>query len=75
MLTFIKCPICSGHENISPEAADALAKAIESWVIAAESRPHMLPDAPIAELENIRNVILNRAERRPKSRAIDPLLL
>lgn len=74
-LQFITCPICSGHEKISPEAADALAHAIESWVIAAESRPHMFPNAPIAELENIRNVILNRAERLPSPKPIDPLLL
>jgi hypothetical protein len=75
MLTFIDCPICSGAEKISPEAADELAKAIQGRLDAFEARPHMFPDAPIAELENIRNVILNRAERWPKSRAIDPLLL
>lgn len=74
MLNFINCPICAGHEKISAEAAYAIAQAIASWVIVAEGRPHLFPNAPLTELANIRNAILNGAERR-SIKPIDPLLL
>lgn len=70
MLNFIQCPFCAGLEKVSPEAADALAN-----LIAQRSNGGMKNFVQI-ELDNIRNHILNVAERRPKNRKpIDPLLL
>jgi hypothetical protein len=71
-VNFISCPICSGHEQISADAADALAD-----LIGQRSNAGMHSSVQ-TELENIRNTILNMEERRPKrtkKSAIDPLLL
>jgi hypothetical protein len=70
MIEFITCPICSGHEKLSAEAADRLATAIYNSIHGWTGN-----EPWVAELENIRNVILNRAERRLGKHAIDPLLL
>lgn len=73
MLNFIQCPICSAHEKIGADTGTALAQAIDAWLSVA--RPH----APVAEMENILNLILNTRERQPKKpkphKPIDPLLL
>lgn len=64
-LSFVKCPCCCGHEVISAAAADRLATLID---ISMDSEP-----APIrAELENIRNSILNFQQHEAID--IDPLL-
>lgn len=62
----VQCPLCAHSETISAEAADALADAIRLFM-----HDKMAP-AVVTELENIRNHILNQAER---ATPIDPLLL
>lgn len=59
-MNFINCPLCSGGEKISPEAADRLAGMIYN------SMQGWSTDDPLyIELWNIRNTILNRAQREP----------
>ena len=67
VLSFVKCPFCSGHEAVSPEAAALIEQAIRYEL---HERGSELSPALIAELENIRNVILNTQERE----TVDPLL-
>jgi hypothetical protein len=69
MTDFINCPLCSGHENVSREAASAIEEAIDNYL---KSNEHgYLSAAARCELENIRNVILNTQDRE---KPIDPLL-
>jgi hypothetical protein len=74
MFEFVTCPICSGHEKLSAEAAHELERMLQVWLDKFDGFGTKEP-ALVAEMTNIRNVILNRAERRPKKSAIDPLLL
>jgi hypothetical protein len=67
VFSFVKCPFCSGHEAVSPEAAALIEQAIDYEL---HERGSELSPALIAELENIRNVILNTQERE----TVDPLL-
>jgi hypothetical protein len=62
---FVKCPFCSGHEAVTPQVADVIGEMIGTVLATAPN----WPKEAIAELENIRNVILNMQER-----AVDPLL-
>jgi hypothetical protein len=77
VFSFVKCPFCSGHEAVSPEAATLIADLINSEIndLRRGDEPPDIPKADIpkavkAELENIRNVILNTQERE----TVDPLL-
>jgi hypothetical protein len=72
MISFINCPFCSGHETVSSEAAALIADLINSEIndFRCGDEPLNIPKAVKAELENIRNVILNTQERE----AVDPLL-
>ena len=67
VFSFVKCPFCSGHEAVSPEAAALIEQAIDYEL---DERGTSLSPALIAELQNIRNVILNTQERE----TVDPLL-
>ena len=58
MFNFIKCPFCSGHEAVSPVAAEHIGQLIASSLFGMA--PH---DPRKAELENIRNTILSYQER------------
>ena len=60
MLNFIRCPFCAGHESISAEAAKSIELMIHRWLETNVVRDHLA-----AELENIRNAILNQQERAP----------
>jgi hypothetical protein len=66
---FIKCPFCSGHEAVSPEAAERIAGMIYN------SMDGWPEDSPLAtELWNIRNAILNTQEReQPREEYTPPL--
>lgn len=64
-VSFIKCPFCSGHEAVSPEAADVIAALIEKY-----TRGSVVFELE-TELLNIRNHILNAQERTAE---VDPLL-
>lgn len=71
MTDFINCPFCCGHEAVSREAAhiikEAIALHLHRW-------RETLPDSVVCELENIRNVILNHAERaEPAERYTPPI--
>ena len=72
VFSFVKCPFCSGHEAVSPEAAALIADLINSEInyLRRGDEPPDIPKAVKAELENIRNVILNTQERE----TVDPLL-
>ena len=61
MLNFTRCPFCAGHESISPETAEAIARLIEhsQWMTGSRESPFL------TELENIRNAILNQQQRAP----------
>ena len=65
---FVKCPFCAGHETVSPEAAAFIEKAIAYELDEAGSST---PTPLLVELSNIRNAILNMAERAID---VDPLL-
>lgn len=56
MFNFTRCPFCAGHESVSPEAASTIAELI------SRSSYEYGPQVE-AELLNIRNAILNQAER------------
>jgi len=64
---FVQCAFCSGHEKLSAEAADK----IRFWIdMYSPQASHPLR----GELENIRNVILNMAEREePKEEYTPPV--
>jgi hypothetical protein len=64
MISFVKCPFCSGHEAISLEAAQYIATLLKDVAWATDF-------AVAVELSNIRNTILNHAQREED---IDPLL-
>lgn len=57
MYNFVKCPFCAGHEFVSPDAADAIARMIVMGLKGSIESPLQ------TELFNIRNAILNMAER------------
>lgn len=59
-MNFVKCPCCAGHETISAEAAAELAMMIFNRLDGFGESP------VVTELNNIRNAILNMAERRSK---------
>jgi hypothetical protein len=65
-MNFIKCPFCSGHEAISPEAARLIADGI--GIVNDDELPVFVQ----IELDNIRNTILNYEQREQP--ATDPLL-
>lgn len=74
MFDFTQCPLCSKSEKLSVEAADAIYDALEGFMHSNEFG--YASTSLVTELTNIRNVILNIAERRStKERTIDPLLL
>lgn len=58
MVDFVTCPFCAGHEKVSPKAAAVIASQILRWC-EEQSRDSEL----MGELINIRNAILNTAER------------
>jgi hypothetical protein len=60
---FIKCPFCSGHEAVTPEAANLIREAIALHLHRWHST---LSNELVGELENICNVIDNTAEREPQ---------
>lgn len=66
VFNFTKCPFCAGHETVSAEAADAIGLALSKYPFSN------YPEGPLkVEIDNIRNAILNQAER---AKPIDPLL-
>lgn len=71
---FMRCPLCARGESISEAAANKLA-----WMIANSMKGWPKNDPLYAELENIRNQILNQLERQPteatRPKPIDPLML
>lgn len=70
MTDFINCPFCCGHEAVSREAANAIAQMITGYLSVSDPQQTQLE----CELENIRNVILNHAERlHPAERYTPPI--
>lgn len=67
MTDFIRCPFCSGHEVISTETADLLIEWIDS------NEDWRRPKQVQAELENIRNSILNHREREQEQEPLLPI--
>lgn len=57
-LDFMNCPLCSGHEQMSEDAAHTLREAIDLYLVPATD----LPEHVRGELLNIRNVIQNGRE-------------
>lgn len=60
MTDFVTCPFCAGHEKVSDEASAFILQAIAYEM--GERGSELSPDL-ITELLNIRNAILNTAER------------
>jgi hypothetical protein len=73
MISFVKCPCCSGHEAIGLRTASVLADGIEAHL--ARFR-NATDNATCIELENIANVIRNYEQREspPVAADDDPLL-
>lgn len=68
MTDFINCPFCSGHESVSREAAEEIAAMIDTHLYGFKECQLK------TELMNIRNVILNHAERAvPAERYTPPI--
>lgn len=64
-MSFVKCPFCAGHYAVSSEAAAAIENMIAGYLDFYDDH------SPLAtEMHNIRNAILNTAERID----VDPLL-
>lgn len=66
MIDFITCPFCAGHETVSPEAADVIAALIEKY-----TRGSVVFELE-TELLNIRNAILNTAQRAQPVEEYEP---
>lgn len=65
MTDFVTCPFCAGHEKVSDGAAAEIADWLAVWEYKA--------DSPLkTELLNIRNAILNTAERKAPVKEYTP---